>query len=87
MKLPRTMFRQASADGRTRMPADRPGGRRSILRHQQTPQPKSIGTGHPLLNDRRDQGFQRQSGATQAQLGPVVRGGDRGFRGTKSEAS
>lgn len=54
----------------------RTGGLRSVLGHQQPPRPKRVGAGYPLLDDRRDQGFQHLAGAAQAQVRqPAVRGG------------
>lgn len=51
-------------------------GLRSVLGHQQPPRPKRVGAGYPLLDDRRDQGFQHLAGAAQAQVRqPAVRGG------------
>ena len=59
----------------------RPGCRCPVLGHQHAPRPERVGAGHPLLDDRRDQGFQHLPGAAQAQVrDPSVRGSNRRVR-------
>jgi hypothetical protein len=56
----------------------RSGRRCPVPGHQQTPRPKRVGAGYPLLDDRGNQSFQHQSCAAQAKVrDPPVRGSNR----------